>query len=109
MYFSMWMSERITRDAFKRCFTSRYEEGLVEHVAVRLLHGDDRDGEALQLAAGKCLDVAVEHVLQVQLGDQLVDDAAVVAIRQRLQNDSLHGFGDVVHVLRLDQCLDVIL
>ena len=32
--------------------------GLVEHVDVRLLHDDDADREALQLAAGEVLDVA---------------------------------------------------
>ena len=82
--------------------------GFVEHVAIRVLHCNHGDSEPLELPAGKRLHVPVQHVLQVELGNQLLHHVPVVPRLQRSQNDPLHRFRDVVHVLGFDQGFNVI-
>lgn len=52
--------------------------GLIEHVDVGLLDGDDGNGKALQLAAREVNDLAIQHVGQVQVLRHVLADLARV-------------------------------
>mmetsp|Transcript_20895 Transcript_20895/g.53905 ORF Transcript_20895/g.53905 Transcript_20895/m.53905 type:complete len:308 (+) Transcript_20895:927-1850(+) len=88
---------------------------LVEHVDLRVLHHDHADREALQLAARQVLDVALLHVDEVEhLEDRLlaflrVVYVALVLLAQDVAHLPLHCLRDVIHVLRLDDRLEVVL
>mmetsp|Transcript_35444 Transcript_35444/g.88930 ORF Transcript_35444/g.88930 Transcript_35444/m.88930 type:complete len:416 (+) Transcript_35444:840-2087(+) len=82
---------------------------LIDHVDVRVLGGHHGDRKPLQLSAAQVLHVAVRHLPEVQLLQQLVLVAALVLLVNHLLHVATHRLGDVVHVLRLDDRLDVVL
>ena len=83
---------------------------LVDHVDVRLLRRHHRDREPLQLAAGEVLDVAVEHLPQVERLEEVVGAAAARVLGlDDLPHVAAHGLGDVVDVLGLDGGDEVVL
>lgn len=81
---------------------------LVEHVHVGLLDEGDGDGESLQLTAAQRLDVAVGHVGQVEHLVGAILLPALVLARNNLAHLALDAAGDGIHVLRLDDRLDVV-
>ena len=70
--------------------------GLVEHVAVGVTHGRRGDGEALQLAARECLDLAIDQVREVEPSGDLLPAVTLVAL---LEHDADRPAGHRAHVV----------
>ena len=81
------------------------------HAHVRLLYARHRDREPLQLPTRQLRHLPGEHVIKLQIVAHLL---LVVALQLRVEHlrhgeRALDRAGDVVHVLRLDERLQVIL
>ncbi|PWZ00343.1 hypothetical protein BCV70DRAFT_109253 [Testicularia cyperi] len=85
--------------------------GLVEHVDVGILNARHADGKALQLTTREVLNITVEHLLEVELVDDLLFVVTLELAIEELGDRglALDGTRNVVDVLRLDESLDVVL
>lgn len=81
---------------------------LVVHVDVGCLHGDDAHREALQLAAREVLHLAVQEVRELELLGDVLQVVAVALLGEHLLHVALDHARDLVHVLRLDHCLELV-
>jgi hypothetical protein len=85
---------------------------LVEHVDIGLLDGNGTNGETLKLTTGQKVNVSVHNVVKFEnVGDLLGVSKGGSAFDEEPDAlvGSLDGSGDLVHVLGLDNSLEVIL
>jgi len=82
--------------------------GLIQHVYGFLLHGDDQDGESLELTTGQVFDVSVQKMAEIQFLEQSFRDALFVLLGDNVPELALDELGDTVDVLGLDGGLELV-
>mmetsp|Transcript_16711 Transcript_16711/g.24544 ORF Transcript_16711/g.24544 Transcript_16711/m.24544 type:complete len:414 (-) Transcript_16711:112-1353(-) len=83
--------------------------GLVEHVHVRLLHHHHANGKPLQLPARQNLHLPVQEMHQLHFLQSFLHHVPLALALHDDLHFPLHGTRDVVHVLGLDDRLQVVL
>mmetsp|Transcript_6980 Transcript_6980/g.7817 ORF Transcript_6980/g.7817 Transcript_6980/m.7817 type:complete len:322 (+) Transcript_6980:839-1804(+) len=83
--------------------------GLVEHVNISILNADDSDRKALQLSTRQVFDGALADIHQVECCGHFLDVVSLIFALHNADHGAFHSFGDVIHVLWLDDGLDVVL
>jgi hypothetical protein len=82
--------------------------GLIQHVNGLLLHGDDQNGESLELTTGQIFDVSVQKMAEIQFLEQTVADSSLVLLGDDVSELTLDELGDTVDVLGLDGSLELV-
>ena len=80
-----------------------------QHVNIGGLDRDHGNREALQLSTRQILHAAADHVGKIENFNDVVPRAVLVLLSQNLAHYALDRLGDVVDVLRLDNCLHRVL
>ena len=85
-------------------------EDTKTNLHIRRLHSSHGDSEPLQLSTGELADLTVENNIQLQIVAQLLLVLELELGVEHLVDShvALDGARDVVHVLRLDQRLEVV-
>ena len=87
---------------------------LVEHVNIGFLNDRQTNGETLQFTAGQNVDVTLVNLPELENVDNLLESLfadlrSLLQERSDLALGSFDGAGNLIDVLRLDDCLDVVL
>lgn len=82
--------------------------GLIQHVYGFLLHGDDQDGESLELTTGQVVDVSFQKMGEIQFLEQCFTDASFILLGDNVSELTLDELGDGIDVLGLDGGLEFV-
>lgn len=82
---------------------------LVEHEDISVLDAHHSASETLKLTTRQSLNLPIANVGQIQHSADLLLLVALVLLVQQLLHCTLHRLWNLVHVLRLDQGLQVVL